>query len=225
MKYLLIVFCFFFFPNHNCKAQIEIEHKIYDTEFGRFDLWVHGDQIAGSYEIAPKKIIGSMWAKLDGLTAVGRWTDPDGSGDIELTFENGFQKFKADYRSDEEPDKWYRDQWHGILKTMKEKENSPCSGPSWKLVKPFIGVWEEFELNDKDKEKFIGTLQVQLAAGGCSLVQRFISADSSFSYSTQGYVNPGSGFWEEKYVFSSGPPRSDVNTSASGSAPSTYSSM
>ena len=59
-------------------------------------------------------------------------------------------------------------------------------------------------MDNENKEKFIGTLKVRLASGGCSLVQQFINPDSSFSYSTHGYVNGGSGFWEEKYVFSTG---------------------
>lgn len=190
---------------HPSKAQSQVlEHNVYDTEFGRFDLWILGDQLTGSYEIAPKSIIGSMWATLDGSTATGRWTDPDGSGDIVLVFEDGFRKFSADYRSDDNPDKWYRDQWHGDLRTADGSDETPCSGASHDLIKPFIGTWEEFELDEEGKEEFIGTLQVQLGAGGCSLLQRFTGPDSNFFYTTQGYVDGGSGFWEERYVFSTG---------------------
>ena len=137
-------------------GQTEIEHKVYDTEFGRFDLWIYGDQLNGSYEIAPKKIIGSISAELNGLTAVGRWVDPDGEGDIEIFFKEGLKEFRADYRGDDEPDKWYRDQWHGKLRT--DGGNLPCAGAAYDLISPFIGIWEEFRLNDKDEEEFIGTL-------------------------------------------------------------------
>lgn len=80
----------------------------------------------------------------------------------------------------------------------------PCTSASHKLITPLLGTWEEYELDDKNKETFIGVLRVQLVAGGCAVAQRFMSPDSTFSYTTQGHVNPGSGFWEEKYVFSNG---------------------
>ncbi|MCB0488491.1 MAG: hypothetical protein R2820_05460 [Cyclobacteriaceae bacterium] len=84
------------------------------------------------------------------------------------------------------------------------KPPPPCTSASHNLIKPLLGTWEEYELDDKNKETFIGVLQVQLVAGGCAIAQRFMSPDSTFSYTTQGHVNPGSGFWEEKYVFSNG---------------------
>ena len=184
-------------------AQTTFEQKSYTTEFGRFDLWIQETQVTGAYEIAPKKVLGSMWATLEGLKATGRWKDADGEGDIILTFEDGLERFKADYRTDDQPDKWYRDQWHGQL-IAPVKHESSCATESHQLIRPFIGTWEEFELDDKDQENFIGTLNVELVAGDCALAQRFESPDSSFSYATQGYVNPGSGFWEETYVFSTG---------------------
>ncbi len=202
MKNLLIIAFIILGPV--CRAQTEIQYKVYNTEFGRFDLWFHGKQITGSYKINPKDIIGSIITELDGLIAEGRWKDPDGTGDIVLIFEEGLEKFRADYRSDKEPDKWYRDQWHGIRQGEKEETKAPCTGGSYDLIKPFIGTWEEFELEENDNEEFIGTLKVKLAAGGCALVQRFTSPDSSFTYSTQGHVDKGSGFWEEQYVFSTG---------------------
>ncbi|GEM_PF-2717612 len=192
------------FLSFSSPAQSEIVHKTYDTEFGRFDLWFNGDQVSGTYEIAPKKIIGSIWATLEGQVASGRWTDPDGVGDIILTFEEGFKQFHADYRGDDEPDKWYRGQWHGTIQNATSSEEAPCSGPSHQLVRPFLGTWLEYELTEDDTENFIGTLEVRLGVGGCSLLQQFHSPDSSFFYSTQGFVDVASGFWEETYVFSTG---------------------
>ncbi|MEQ9296999.1 MAG: hypothetical protein RIF33_00475 [Cyclobacteriaceae bacterium] len=184
-------------------AQPEITHKTYDTEFGRFDLWFHGDQLSGTYEIEPKEIIGSVWATLDDQLATGRWIDPDGQGDIILMFEEGFEQFRADYRGDDEPDKWYRDQWHGTLKpAATASEYPPCSSASHQLIQPFVGTWLEYEIVQDGSETFIGTLEVRLGAGGCSLLQQFHSPDSSFFYSTQGFVDVASGFWEETYVFS-----------------------
>lgn len=95
-------------------------------------------------------------------------------------------------------------QCHLATAQADHEEKPPCTSASHNLIKPFIGTWEEYELDASDQETFIGVLHVQLTAGGCALVQRFMSPDSSFSYATQGHVNPGSGFWEEKYVFSTG---------------------
>ena len=122
MKIQLLLFSFLLIQHH-AYSQSEIKHRVYDTEFGRFDVWVYGNQVTGSYEIAPKEIIGSILTELNESKAVGRWTDPDGQGDIEITFEDGFQKLHADYRSDNDPDKWYRDQWHGVLRGSDKTES------------------------------------------------------------------------------------------------------
>lgn len=202
MKPLIVLWCILI-PWHWATAQTDLQHRTYNTEFGRFDVWIQGSQVTGSYQIVPKRVIGSVWAKLDGMKATGRWKDPDGEGDIILLFEAGFQKFTADYNNDKNPNKWFRDQWHATQ--LKDHEDKPpCTSASHDLIKPFIGTWEEYELDASNQETFIGVLQVQLTAGGCALAQRFMSPDSSFSYATQGHVNPGSGFWEEKYVFSTG---------------------
>lgn len=84
------------------------------------------------------------------------------------------------------------------------KSMPPCTSATHNLIKPLLGTWEEYELDENSKETFAGVLQVQLVAGGCAIAQRFVSPDSTFFYTTQGHVNPGSGFWEEKYVFSNG---------------------
>lgn len=203
MRSLLIVLLLFLGHFITC-AQSEFTTRSYDTEFGRFDLWFHNDQISGSYEIKPKNIIGSIWTIMDGSVASGRWTDPDGTGDIILTFQSGFDQFTADYRSDNQPDLWYRDQWHGTIRKTNKEDAEPCSNLSYQLIQPFLGTWLEFEIDETGTETFIGTLEVNLGAGGCSLLQKFHSPDSTFFYSTQGFVNPASGFWEETYVFSTG---------------------
>lgn len=204
MKLTLLSVMLYFSCSSLCAQEVIL--KSYDTEFGRFNLWIKGNQVSGSYEIKPKEIIGSIWATLDGPIATGRWIDPDGSGDIILNFEAGFDRFRADYRGDKDPETWYRDQWHGTSIQTKptSSTNKGCESPSHTVIQPFIGVWEEFSLNEEGKETFIGTLEVALEAGGCALNQQFISADSSFFYATLGFVNEASGFWEETYVFSTG---------------------
>lgn len=201
-----IVFLLIFVGSVSLRAQEEIERKSYDTEFGAVDLWIYGNQITGSYEIKPKKIIGSMRAILVDNKAIGRWYDPDGVGDIELTFTADFTKVSIDYRADNDPDKWYRGTWHGTQANIDKQQanDGSCNTPSHQLIRPFLGAWEEFEMKENGDQEFIGTLEVRLIANGCSLVQRFISPDSSFSYSTMGFVNPGSGIWEETYTFSTG---------------------
>ncbi len=202
MRQLSFLFVLLSLHGYSALGQSKINHQAYNTEFGRLDVWIYNNQVTGSYEIAPKKIIGSFIAKLNGNVAKGRWTDPDGAGDIEFTFESDFTGLRIDYRSDNKPDLWYRDQWHGKLETVDD--GKPCSSLSYGLIEPFIGTWEEFRLTENNSEEFIGTLDVKLTTGGCSLSQQFISQDSSFTYSTQAIVNPNSGFWEERYVFSTG---------------------
>ncbi|MEX0313470.1 MAG: SMP-30/gluconolactonase/LRE family protein [Allomuricauda sp.] len=90
--------------------------KRYCTEIGRFDLLFDDDEIAGAYYLKPKNALGGIWGKLKGNVMTGRWHDADGKGDITLTFNEDFSFFTADYRADDEPEKWYKDSWHGALK-------------------------------------------------------------------------------------------------------------
>ena len=88
--------------------------------------------------------------------------------------------------------------------TMYSQTNSDnCSTGSFRIVEPFLGEWEEYELKDS-LEVYIGRLSTKLNVDGCVLTQSFISHDSTFSYLSHGYVNPASNIWEETYVFSSG---------------------
>ncbi|MGX1928224.1 SMP-30/gluconolactonase/LRE family protein [Flagellimonas sp. 2504JD4-2] len=90
--------------------------KRYCTEIGRFDLLFDDDEIAGAYYLKPKNALGGIWGKLKGNVMTGRWHDADGEGDIILTFNEDFSFFTADYRADDEPEKWYKDSWHGALR-------------------------------------------------------------------------------------------------------------
>ena len=79
----------------------------------------------------------------------------------------------------------------------------PCSGGTYEVVKPFIGIWEEYTVTDNGEE-LLGTLQSTMDLNGCVLTQRFTSSDESFSYVTFGYILPDQRIWEESYVFSNG---------------------
>ncbi|WP_420603345.1 SMP-30/gluconolactonase/LRE family protein [Flagellimonas sp.] len=90
--------------------------KRYCTEIGRFDLAFDDDEVAGAYYLKHKNALGSIWGRLTDNAMTGRWHDADGEGDIIITFTNDFSFFTADYRADDEPDKWYKDTWHGALR-------------------------------------------------------------------------------------------------------------
>ena len=182
-------------------GQNKIDHRIYDTEFGRFDLWIYGDQVSGTYQIKPKNIIGSVYGSMKENEIQGRWKDPDGEGDIILLLEEEMKLFTANYRSDKEPDNWYIDQWHGVLQNLPV---SSCSDSIYLLLKPFIGEWNEYKIDDSGDREFIGTLSVSFTNQNCTIQQKYFNQDSSFSYYTHGVVNPSSGFWEETYTFSTG---------------------
>ncbi len=93
-----------------------VHAKRYCTEIGRFDLLFDEDEVAGAYYLKPKNALGGVWGKLNGHVMTGRWHDADGAGDIVITFNDDFSFFTADYRADDEPEKWYKDSWHGSLR-------------------------------------------------------------------------------------------------------------
>ncbi|WP_420321078.1 SMP-30/gluconolactonase/LRE family protein [Flagellimonas sp.] len=93
-----------------------VQSKRYCTEIGRFDLLFDDDELAGAYYLKHKSVLGSVWGKLKNKVMTGRWQDSDGEGDIVITFTDDFSFFTADYRADDEPDKWYKDTWHGALR-------------------------------------------------------------------------------------------------------------
>ena len=99
-----------------------VEERNYCTEIGRFDLLFYKDEVSGSYLLIPKNQLGAIWGKLDGTKVSGRWVDADGEGDIVLIFNSDFSFFRADYRSDEDPDKWYRDSWHGAIRLTDDDQ-------------------------------------------------------------------------------------------------------
>jgi hypothetical protein len=94
----------------------------YCTEIGRFDMLFYEGQVSGSYALLPKKSLGSIWGHLDGNKLTGRWIDEDGSGDIIIKFNEDFSWFTTNYRSDDELEKWYKDQWHGALRTGNKSQ-------------------------------------------------------------------------------------------------------
>lgn len=94
--------------------------KNYCTEIGRFDLLIDNDEVAGSYLLIHKNALGGVWGRLKGNVMTGRWHDADGKGDIIITFTDDFSFFTANYRSDDNPEKWYKDSWHGSLRPTDE---------------------------------------------------------------------------------------------------------
>jgi len=83
----------------------------YCTEIGVFDLVFDDNDIAGAYSLNHKNILGAIWGSLVKDQMEGRWMDSDSSGDVIITFQNNRSWFTADYRNDDEPDKWYKDQY------------------------------------------------------------------------------------------------------------------
>lgn len=78
-----------------------------------------------------------------------------------------------------------------------------CTGPTYDLAKQFVGTWQEFTVTDEG-EQLVGSLTCAFDLDGCVFVQRFLSADESFSFMSFGYVDQESGQWMETYVFNNG---------------------
>ena len=87
--------------------------------------------------------------------------------------------------------------------TLMAQGNTACNGEIYELVDPFMGNWEEHTVT-ADGEVFIGTLKSKKGPDSCTISQRFVSADGSFSYQSFGYVEASTGLWKEVYVFSNG---------------------
>ena len=87
--------------------------------------------------------------------------------------------------------------------TAVSQDNADCEGKIYDLVTPFMGNWEEYTVT-AEGEVFIGTLKSAKGADHCTIGQRFVSADGSFSYQSFGYVEASTGLWKEVYVFSNG---------------------
>ena len=90
-----------------------------------------------------------------------------------------------------------------ILCNFTIAQTTSCNTDHHKIVQPFLGEWEEYTVTDT-AEVYIGKLTTRLNTEGCVLTQTFMSPDSSFSYHSQGHINPASNMWEETYVFNSG---------------------
>ena len=113
----------------------------YCTPHGEFDLRfgselsspAHGSlaQLTGYYSIAPRDVAGRIAGTLDGHRFTGRWFDDDGEGDIVLDFAADWSSFSADYRSDEDPETWYRD-WRGALRPPTGEESFERDGTSFR---------------------------------------------------------------------------------------------
>ncbi|MBO0320847.1 hypothetical protein J0X14_00950 [Muricauda sp. CAU 1633] len=121
MIYKTSVYCLFFglmcqLFYAQSEEQNTVMSKNYCTEIGRFDLLIDKDEVAGAYYLIHKKALGGVWGRLKDQVMTGRWHDADGKGDIVITFNQDFSFFTADYRSDDEPEKWYKDSWHGSLR-------------------------------------------------------------------------------------------------------------
>ena len=86
---------------------------------------------------------------------------------------------------------------------VQAQDKNACQTASHDIVQAFIGEWGEYSI-ENGKESFIGNLSTQLDVENCMLTQSFSTPDSTFSYRSQGFVNPASKIWEETYVFNSG---------------------
>ncbi len=86
---------------------------------------------------------------------------------------------------------------------LTAQEDKGCIGESYAMINPFMGNWKEFTVT-QEAEVYMGTLQSSKGQDKCTITQRFISADGSFSYQCFGYVDSSTSNWKEIYVFNNG---------------------
>lgn len=81
-----------------------------------------------------------------------------------------------------------------------------CEGGAWDLPQRLLGTWHEFAVEDGE-ERLVGTLTVERLSGGCSVSQRFDSADGDFAFVTLATVEETRGVWVERMLFTTGQSR------------------
>ena len=90
-----------------------------------------------------------------------------------------------------------------VSTSLFSQNEANCKGEVYELVNPFMGSWEEYTVTEEG-EVLIGTLKSTKGPDDCTIAQRFVSADGSFSYQSFGYVEAASYKWKEVYVFNNG---------------------
>ena len=96
-----------------------------------------------------------------------------------------------------------------IVKSETIKKNSDiknipqCIGKQFEILKPFLGNWEEYTVED-GKEQLFGRLTITLNAEGCSLNKRFLLYNRKGSYLTSGYYDLAENAWIETFTFPNG---------------------
>ncbi len=96
-----------------------------------------------------------------------------------------------------------------IVKSETIKKNSDiknipqCIGKQFEILKPFLGNWEEYTVED-GKEQLFGRLTITLNAEGCSLNKRFLLYNRKGSYLTSGYYDLAENAWIETFTFRNG---------------------
>ena len=96
-----------------------------------------------------------------------------------------------------------------IVKSETIKKNSDiknipqCIGKQFEILKPFLGNWDEYTVED-DKEQLFGRLTITLNAEGCSLNKRFFLYNRRGSYLTNSYYDLAENAWIETFTFRNG---------------------
>jgi hypothetical protein len=78
-----------------------------------------------------------------------------------------------------------------------------CIGKQFEILKPFLGNWEEYTVED-GKEQLFGRLTITLNAEGCSLNKRFLLYNRKSTYLTSGYYDLAENAWIETFTFRNG---------------------
>jgi uncharacterized protein affecting Mg2+/Co2+ transport len=90
-----------------------------------------------------------------------------------------------------------------VQKKSDVKYISQCIGKQFEILKPFLGDWEEYVVED-GKEQLFGRLMISLNAEGCSLNKRFLLYNRKGSYLTSGYYDLVENAWIETFTFRNG---------------------
>jgi len=90
-----------------------------------------------------------------------------------------------------------------VQKRPNHLSERDCEGSQYEIVKPFIGLWEEYAV-ENDAEQLFGMLDISINTNGCNITKEFLLFNKPFSYVTTAYFDQQQNAWIEIFTFQNG---------------------
>jgi hypothetical protein len=90
-----------------------------------------------------------------------------------------------------------------VQKNSDIKYTPQCIGKQFDILKPFLGEWDEYTV-EEGKEQLFARLTISVNTEGCSLNKRFLLYNRKSTYLTSGYYDIAENAWIETFTFRNG---------------------